>query len=318
MSDTFLEQFLSATLGSYLLKKSEEVIEICLNGPNDLWVEYDPARVQNKKQAGFRKEKCSGYDMAWMAQFAELVASFNNVKMTRERPMMFGLLPGRHRVTMVQGANIGTGMSVTIRVKRNIKYEFRQFGFSEEQEAHIKRLVMEGRGIAISGSTGSGKTTLMNMLLQEIPQSERILLAQDIPELDPPPGGNTVELLVARGTGSTELGWSEIIDITTRSRPSVVVVGELNVENAAPSWRLLNTGHESFMISGHANSPLDFLEAWRRNYTLKTGHGGDEILPFLVRSLSAIVQIKRNHDYTRSAEVVDPKSLNWQSLLGKG
>lgn len=312
-----LGEFMSTSLGSYLFKKQQEVIEICLNAPNELWVEYDPARLTNKSRGGFQREKIIGLDKAWMLQFMELVASYNNVIISKERPMLFGLLPGRHRVTLVQGANVASGMSVTIRVKRDIDYSYRQFGIDEQQELALKSLISQGRAVAISGSTGSGKTTLMNMLLREIAPTERLLLAQDIPELDPPAGGNAVELLVARGSGATELGWSEIIDITTRSRPSIVVVGELSVDNAAPAWRLLNTGHESFMISGHANSPLDFLEAWRRNYVLRTGHGGEEILPFLVRSLAAIVQIRRNRDYTRTAEIVDPADLDWRKLLSR-
>lgn len=317
-----LTRALEATIGEFLTRKGKDVIELLITEPGAVHVEFDPKRREKLKDKPFAGDgsnwevvKKPGITKDWVNSLIKATAKSNGTAWNEDYPAFWGMLPGQHRLTVATNEIVTSGMVAAIRVFRDIKYEWEEFGFTQDQVQQLRAIVAAGRAIAISGGTGTGKTTLLRKIINEMLHPNlHIVTVQDVHELILNHARKT-ELLLSRGRGASKVTWADVINLSTRLRPDVVICSELDVQNAGPSFRLLNTGHEAFMITGHANSPMDFMEAWRRNYLMDGNKGGDELLRFLARTLACIVQIKRLPDYSRRVELVVPSETNWQDLL---
>ena len=101
-----------------------------------------------------------------------------------------------------------------------------------------------GRSIVVSGSTNTGKTTLMNMLLAGLPDDRRVIAVEDTPELHLDRFWDGVGLLAAReaSPGSGMVGWRQLYDHVVRITPDHVVFGEISTLNAFAALAALNSG----------------------------------------------------------------------------
>ena len=116
--------------------------------------------------------------------------------------------------------------------------------------------------VLVSGGTGSGKTTLLAALLDIVPDSERVVVIEDNPELEsrflPGPGGLPKHIRFLRANeDAPALGADELLRASLRQAPDRIVVGEVRGREALTFVRSLNTGHEGSLCSIHANSPAD-------------------------------------------------------------
>jgi type IV secretion system protein VirB11 len=117
------------------------------------------------------------------------------------------------------------------------------------------------RNIAVVGDTGSGKTTLMKTLCQDIAVSERIVTIEDVRELALPNHGNVVNLLYSKGgQGVAEVTPADLIAASMRMRPDRVLLAELRGSEAFDFLKLLTTGHSGSITSYHAESCALALE----------------------------------------------------------
>ena len=125
---------------------------------------------------------------------------------------------------------------------------------TDEQAASLQEFVTDKRCIVISGATGVGKTTLLNALLMQVPNTERVVTIEELPELRP--GTNAVSL-VARGANSEgrgEVTLEELVRASLRMRPDRIIVGEVRGAEALPALWAMSTGHAGSMLSVHARS----------------------------------------------------------------
>jgi type IV secretion system protein VirB11 len=114
--------------------------------------------------------------------------------------------------------------------------------------------------ILISGGTSSGKTTLLNALVREIPDTERLILIEDTPEirLRHP---NAVGLLATKGDqGEARVSPDDLLQASLRMRPDRIIVGELRGAEAYTFLRAVNTGHPGSLTTIHADSPERAIE----------------------------------------------------------
>ena len=126
---------------------------------------------------------------------------------------------------------------------------------SASDSARLRTLVAEGNSIAISGATGTGKTTLLNALLLEVAPRERIVVIEELPELRL--DGQGAVSLVARGSnaeGRGEVRLDALVRASLRMRPDRIVVGEVRGPEALPALQAITTGHAGAMLSVHARS----------------------------------------------------------------
>ena len=176
------------------------------------------------------------------------------------------------------------------------------YGSATQEMADFLRIAVEGhRNIIISGGTGSGKTTLINILGGFIPANERIVTCEDSAELDLPQ-----EHVVRLETKPPSLEGEGEIDIrllvkqTLRMRPDRIIVGECRGGEALDMLQAMGTGHDGSMTTVHANNPR---EAIGRLETL-VQYAGTGLAPKVIREMIAsalhmIVQQSRMEDGSR-------------------
>lgn len=209
-----------------------------------------------------------------------------------QNPIFSTQLPGGHRLQAIFGSTPVGEFGVSIRVKRVPRLTLKDFGicgaFAEELIAHVKR----GSTILISGGTSSGKTSFMNLLIKEIPGEKRILTVEDTKELIIPHEDNE-QHIVSRNDTHSRVGYSQIIDHFMRSRPDIVLSGEVSIANSFPILRLLSTGHGGFMTTIHADTPLEALrDTFPQNIQLAELNIKDPF-SFLKSKIDLVIQLSK-------------------------
>ena len=130
-----------------------------------------------------------------------------------------------------------------------------------EAAEFLSRLVKSRYNIFISGGTGSGKTTFLNVLSDYIPEDERLVTIEDSAELQLHNVSNLVRLeaRMANLEGCNAVGIRDLIKASLRMRPDRIVVGEVRGAEAIDMLQAMNTGHDGSLSTGHANSPKDMM-----------------------------------------------------------
>ena len=137
-----------------------------------------------------------------------------------------------------------------------------RFGsITEEVAEFLGKCVRAGLNIFISGGTGSGKTTFLNVLSDCIDPGERVITIEDNAELQIRHVPNLVQMEArnANVEGCRPISIRELIRASLRMRPDRIVVGEVRGPEAIDMIQAMNTGHDGSMSTGHANSARDML-----------------------------------------------------------
>lgn len=177
-----------------------------------------------------------------------------------------------------------------------------RFGSMNEQMAHLLNACVQARlNILVSGGTGTGKTTLLNVLSRFIPANERIVTIEDAVELSlQQPHVVRLESRPPNIEGSGEIRIRDLVRNSLRMRPDRIVVGECRGGEALDMLQAMNTGHDGSISTLHANSPRD---AMARLETLVLMAGMDLPLRAIreqaASAVDLIVQIQRLRDGTR-------------------
>jgi pilus assembly protein CpaF len=136
-----------------------------------------------------------------------------------------------------------------------------RFGTATPKMFDFLRACVEARlNIFVSGGTGSGKTTMLNVLSSFIPNGERIVTIEDAAELQlRQEHVVTLEARPANIEGQGAIPIRELVRNALRMRPDRIIVGECRSGEALDMLQAMNTGHDGSMSTGHANSPRDML-----------------------------------------------------------
>ena len=218
--------------------------------------------------------------------------------LTPDSPYVDVMLPDGSRVNIVAPPLTTLGPCITIR-----KFPLRRLGINDliasesvdQRMAYFLNVCVVGKlNILVSGGTGTGKTTLLNVLTSFIPKKERIITIEDIPELNIQ-HFNSVKLQTKPQTpASAPVTARELVANSLRMRPDRVIVGECRRAEAFDMLQAMNTGHAGSMTTLHANSPRDALS---RLETLCMLAGVDlplvAIRKQIVSALDLIIQIQR-------------------------
>ncbi|MBF0300845.1 MAG: Flp pilus assembly complex ATPase component TadA, partial [Oligoflexia bacterium] len=158
------------------LKKG--ITEITINSPTNIFVE--------KEGRFFLLDLKLSCDDIY--EFSKELAAFNNKKFDEENPILDGNLPDGSRVNIIHPPFVKPTPVITIRKYLNNILSFNDspniFGLNEKWIMFIKAAIKAKVNIIVSGGTGAGKTTMLNLLLQEIPKEERVITIEDTRELN--------------------------------------------------------------------------------------------------------------------------------------
>ena len=238
------------------LLDDDTVTEIMVNGTEGIFIER-MGRLSRWEKHFSTVEKLE--DLV-----QQIVARCNRI-VNESVPIADARLEGGARVNIVLPPVALNGPVITIRRFPNCPITMDQLiawgTVSREAVGLLQKLVRSGYNIFISGGTGSGKTTFLNALSDDIPKGERIITIEDNAELQIQGVENLVRLEARRGNtqGEHEITIRDLIRASLRMRPSRIIVGEVRGEEALDMLQALNTGHDGSLSTGHGNSPGDIL-----------------------------------------------------------
>lgn len=230
--------------------------EIMVNGVKDIFIE--------KNGAIYRCPRCFESEEK-LEDVVQQIVSLSNRIVNASNPIVDSRLPDGSRVNIVLPPIALDGPVITIRRFPEKPFTIDQLieygSITLEAAEFLEKLVIAKYNIFISGGTGSGKTTFLNVLSNYIPSSERIITIEDSAELQLRGVANLVRMEVRNGNtdGNNQVTIRDLIKTSLRMRPDRIIVGEVRDESAIDMLQALNTGHDGSLSTGHANSPADML-----------------------------------------------------------
>jgi pilus assembly protein CpaF len=224
--------------------------------------------------------------------------------------MVDARLPDGSRVNAVVPPLAVDGPTITIRKFTKDAFTVQdliEFGSLTPEVAEFLRISVHGkRNVLISGGTGSGKTTMLNVLTGFIPEEERIVTIEDAVELQL--NQEHVVRLESRPPnieGKGEVTIRDLVRNSLRMRPDRIIVGEVRSGEALDMMQAMNTGHEGSLSTIHSNSPRDALSRLE-TMVLMSGVelGVRAIREQIGSSLDLLIQIDRFRDGSRGISQV--------------
>ncbi len=293
------EQIVAEILGLGPLEPllaDESITEIMVNGAKQIYIE----------RAGkiFREPASFESDDHLMRIIDRIVAPLGR-RIDESSPYVDARLPDGSRVNAVIPPISLVGPTLTIRKfsKNPITVEqLIEFGtITPESIEFLKSCVIAAINMIISGGTGSGKTTMLNVLSQYIPNDERIVTIENAAELQMRQEHVvTLESRPPNIEGRGEVTIQNLVVNCLRMRPDRIIVGEIRSEEALDMLQAMNTGHEGSMTTAHSNSPRDTLS---RIETMTLMAGMDlpvrAIREQISSALELVVHLERLRDGTR-------------------
>ncbi len=238
------------------LVEDSSITEIMVNGADKVFIEQN-GRISSCDRSFESDRK--------LEDVVQQIVSQSNRIVNEANPIVDARLSDGSRVNIVLPPVALDGPVITIRkfpenpitIDQLIEYE----SITVEAAAFLEQLVIAGYNIFISGGTGSGKTTFLNVLSNYIPGSERIITIEDSAELQIRNIPNLVRMEArnANTEGSNQITIRDLIKTSLRMRPDRIIVGEVRDAAAIDMLQALNTGHDGSLSTGHANSPADML-----------------------------------------------------------
>lgn len=278
------------------LLMDESITEIMINGHSHIFIEREG--IVERANVSFGSEEK-------LLQVIQQIVSGCNRAVNEASPIVDARLPGGARVNVVLHPISLDGPIVTIRrfpdKPITITELIEKQALTGEVAEFLSLLVKAKYNIIISGGTGSGKTTFLNVLSGFLPKKERIITIEDSAELQLQGVENLVRMETRNNNveGCREITLRELIRCSLRMRPDRIIVGEVRGAEAAEMMTCLNTGHDGSMSTAHANSAKDMLERLENMISM-----GSEIpLPAIRRQIASgvdiIVQLGRLRDGSR-------------------
>lgn len=282
-----------------------EVTEVMVNNPQTIYIERKGRIYSTGKRF---------IDEAHLMRIIDKIVARVGRRIDEASPMVDARLPDGSRVNAVIHPLAINGPMLTIRKFSREPYtvsDLINFGTLTEPVARFLEACVVGKlNILISGGTGTGKTTLLNVLSSFIPADERIITIEDAAELRlHQEHVLSLESRPPNIEGKGEVTIRDLVRNSLRMRPDRIVVGEVRGAEALDMLQAMNTGHEGSLSTVHANSPRDALA---RVETMVLMGGLDlpirAIREQISSALDVIVHLSRLRDGTR--KVIQVSEVN--------
>ncbi|CAH2713523.1 hypothetical protein BACCIP111895_00659 [Neobacillus rhizosphaerae] len=233
----------------------EDVSEVMVNGPDQVYCErkgkllLTPIRFRDNEHV--------------ISVIKKIVSPLGR-RIDEGSPMVDARLPDGSRVNAIIPPLALNGPTITIRKISKAPFQIKDIinlgTMTEEMAIFLDACVKARLNMFVSGGTGSGKTTTLNVLSNFIPEDERIVTIEDAAEIQL--GQEHVVSLESRlpnieGKGAISI--RELVRTSLRMRPDRVIIGEVRGEEALDMLQAMNTGHDGLLATGHSKSPGDMI-----------------------------------------------------------
>lgn len=312
-----------------------DVLEVCLNRPGELLIETTQG-WSTVAAPEMSQERC--------LSLATAVATYCDQQINQERPLLSATLPSDERIQLVIPPAVPRGtVSITIRKPSGVIKGLTQF----EREGLFERARSVSRGavgelgphesellahrdagryaeflrlavrtcqtIVVSGKTGSGKTTFMKGLVEEVPSHERLITIQDTAELTLPHHPNVVHLFYSKDAqGTARVTAKSLLEACLRMRPDRIFLAEVRGDECFHFVRLAASGHPGSITSVHAGScalAFEQMALMIRETGAGSGLRMDEIKQLLSIVVDVVVQFDRDERGRFISEILyEPRS----------
>ena len=237
------------------LLDDETVSEIMVNGPRQVYVERKG--LLSLSDVSFRDE-------THIMRIIEKIVSPLGRRVDEASPMVDARLPDGSRVNAIIPPLAIDSPILTIRKFSRDPLtadDLIRFGSLNEEVVTFLKACIETRiNMVVAGGTGSGKTTMLNVLSSFIPSRERIVTIEDPVEMQlRQPHVVRLETRPANIEGKGEVGQRQLVRNALRMRPDRIIVGEVRSGEAFDMLQAMNTGHDGSLTTIHANTPRDAL-----------------------------------------------------------
>jgi pilus assembly protein CpaF len=278
------------------LLKDETITEVMVNGPSHIYIERD-GKITRVDSVFLNDEH--------VLRVIDRIITPMGRRIDEMSPRVDARLPDGSRVNAIVEPLSLVGPVITVRkfsAKPFTVDDLIRFGTSTPEMFEFLRACIEARlNVFVSGGTGSGKTTTLNVLSSFIPNDERIVTIEDAAELQlRQEHVITLESRPPNLEGEGEITIRHLLRNAMHMRPDRIVVGECRAGEALDMLQAMTTGHDGSLSTGHANTPKDMLRRLE-TMVLMTGYA----LPLraireqIASAVDLIVHTSRLQDGTR-------------------
>lgn len=291
----FLQDLIATQLAPIAdLLADNDVSEIMINGHDEIFIE---------KAGQVFKAPNTFTDEDTLLAAMNAVARSVNRYIDKDNPRLDAYLPDGSRVCVVIPPMARNGTTAAIRKFSEEKLGLKDlinFGSLSADGARFLDCCMYlGRNTIVSGGTGSGKTTMLNILGSRMPKTQRLLIIEDSAELKIH-AEHVVQFETRKAdpqTGTEEVTVRDLMESALRLRPDRIIVGEVRGPEAIDLLNAMGTGHDGSMGTVHANTPNDTCTRLETLCMM----GDTKIPPDAIRKMvgsavQLIVQCSRYHD----------------------
>jgi pilus assembly protein CpaF len=273
-----------------------DIDDIVVNGPNAIYVE----RGGNLEEVHVRFR-----DAAHLMNIIQRIVSPIGRRIDEATPYVDGRLPDGSRVHVIIPPVALEGPILSIRKFKRIpltgKDMVRNGSITAEMLDYLSTAIAARKNILICGGTGTGKTTLLNVLSSYIGAKERLVTIEDAAELQLQKAHVVrLETRPASSDGASEVTARDLMRNALRMRPDRIILGEVRSSEAIEMLQAMGTGHDGSMATIHANGPRDALERLEMLMGLH-GFSADlnAVRRFVAGAVDLVVHVVRRPDGSR-------------------
>ena len=270
------------------------ITDILVNGPDRVW--FDRGRGLERSEIRFADDDA-------VRRLAQRLAAAGGRRLDDSSPCVDVRLADGTRCHAVLAPLVRPGSSISLRIPHRLGLgldDLVECGTMPDRgRALVQRILGARLAFLVTGGTGSGKTTLLGALLSAVPDTERLVIAEDSTELRPShPHVVSLEARPPNLEGAGEITLRTLVREALRMRPDRLVVGEVRGSEVVDLLAALNTGHEGGCGTLHANSPAA-VPARIEALALPAGMGRDAVHAQVAAGIGCVLHVARARDGTR-------------------
>jgi pilus assembly protein CpaF len=273
-----------------------KIADILVNGPKQVYIEKDGKLQLTDVQFN---------DDNHLVNIIDRIVSAVGRRIDESSPMVDARLKDGSRVNAIIPPLALDGPVMSIRrfgVDLLKMEDLVGFGALSEEVAKVLRGIVKAKlNVLISGGTGAGKTTMLNVLSGCIPENERIVTIEDSAELQlQQPHVVRLETRPPNIEGNGEVNQRDLVRNSLRMRPDRIVIGEVRGPEALDMLQAMNTGHDGSLTTIHANTPRDALTRVENMVSMTGINFTSKVLREQIASaINVVIQLSRHEDGRR-------------------